>query len=72
MYYKYHIMAYPLAGGEQDETDPWSVYNERWYAVDQNIYNNLATDAFVIGMDKDGVVQSVESQALRLTMYRTA
>jgi hypothetical protein len=70
MYYKYHVMSYPLPDGEPDLTDPWSVYNERWYAVDQNIYNNLATDAFVVGIDKDGIVQSVESQAMRMTMYR--
>lgn len=38
--------------------------------VDGNIYNNLASDSWIIGFGEDGMVQSVESQALRCTLYR--
>lgn len=57
-------------GGEPALGDWWSEFNDQWLQVDNSIYNNLATDAFVIGFDASGIVQSVASQALRTTMYR--
>lgn len=56
--------------GEPVLGDWWSEFNDLWLQVDNYIYNNLATDAFVIGFDASGIVQSVASQALRATLYR--
>lgn len=52
--------------------DPWDEYNDYWIQLDGLTYNILSPDAFVIGFSKDGVVQSVASQALRTTMVRSA
>ncbi len=71
-YYKYHLDMLINPNGEPATGDPWSEYNDYWLQVDQAIYNNLATDAFVIGFDKDGIVQSVSSQALRTAMLRSS
>ena len=70
-YYKYQMIQLP-DNGEPATGDPWSELNDAWYALDSISYNNLATDAFVIGFDQSGIVQSVESQALRTTMVRVA
>jgi hypothetical protein len=56
--------------GEPVLGDWWSEFNDLWLQVDNYIYNNLATDAFVIGFDASGIVQSVASQALRTTLHR--
>jgi len=56
--------------GEPVMGDWWSEYNDLWLQVDNSIYANLATDAFIIGFDANGIVQSVASQALRTTMFR--
>lgn len=68
-YYKYHLNTL-TSNGEPVTGDPWSEYNDYWLEIDEDIYNNLATDAFVIGFDQGGIVQSVESQALRTAMLR--
>lgn len=68
-YYKYHLN-FLASNGEPVTGDPWSELNDYWLEVDELIYNDLATDAFVIGFDQDGVVQSVSSQALRTVMLR--
>lgn len=39
--------------------------------LDALIYKNLATDNFIIGFDEDGIVQSVHSAGLRVTMSRS-
>ena len=68
-YYKYQMIQLPN-DGEPATGDPWSELNDSWYGIDSLDYNNLATDAFVIGFDGNGVVQSVSSQALRTVMIR--
>jgi hypothetical protein len=57
--------------GEPWTGDFWSHLNEWWIQLDTFIYDNLATDAFTIGIDKDGIVQSVAPHALRTVLYRT-
>lgn len=69
-YYKYHLNTYVKPNGEPFSGDPWALYNDYWVQLDGYHYNTLATDAFVIGMNSDGMVMTVESQALRSTMYR--
>lgn len=71
-YYKYHLDSFVNPNGEPFTGDPWAEYNDYWIQIDSNIYDNLSTDAFVIGFDKDGIVQSVASQALRTTMVRSS
>jgi enterochelin esterase-like enzyme len=71
-YYKYHLNTLIDPNGEPVTGDPWAEFNDYWIQVDQAIYNNLATDAFVVGFDSHGVVQSVSSQALRTAMLRTS
>ncbi|KAK5451815.1 hypothetical protein LTS15_007538 [Exophiala xenobiotica] len=71
-YYKYHLNTLIEPNGEPVTGDPWAEFNDYWIQVDQAIYNNLATDAFVIGFDNDGAVQSVSSQALRTAMLRSS
>ena len=70
-YYKYHMVTLPN-GGEPFPNAPPFAGNDYWYDVDTQIYNNLATDAFVIGIDAAGLVQSVESQALRSVYKRVS
>lgn len=48
----------------------WPELNDYWVVLDNWIYNNKATDAFIVGFDKEGMVQSVQSEALRETLYR--
>ena len=69
-YYLYHLNSLQQ-NGEPFTQDFWSPYNNEWIMVDALDYNNLATDAFTIGFDKQGVVQSVRCQALRSDMYRS-
>ncbi len=57
-------------GGEPVTNDPWAEFNEYWFQLDGADYNNLATDAFVVGFGAGGRVMSVASQALRSTYYR--
>ncbi|KAL6252772.1 hypothetical protein RBB50_000491 [Rhinocladiella similis] len=71
-YYKYHLDTFINPDGEPFTGDPWAEYNDYWIQIDSNIYDNLSTDAFVIGFDKDGIVQSVASQALRTSMLRSS
>jgi hypothetical protein len=67
----YHAFRAQLAPERQPSgAELWPELLDSWYFVDAYIYNNLATDAFVIGIDSDGVVQSVRSDSLRVTMYR--
>lgn len=68
-YYKYHLEMLQN-DGEPVGGDPWAEFNEYWFQTDEYMYNNLATDAFVIGIDASGMVQSVECQALRSVYYR--
>ncbi|KAK5050904.1 hypothetical protein LTR84_003463 [Exophiala bonariae] len=70
-YYGYHLELLPN-NGEPTTADFWNHLDEWWIQMDTLIYNNLATDAFTIGFDKDGIVQSVASQALRTILYRIA
>lgn len=70
-YYKYQ-MGLSMSNGEPITGDPWSYFNDHWLQVDALQYNNLATTAFIIGFDTDGIVQTVGSQALRSTMDRSA
>ncbi|CRG87024.1 putative membrane protein C663,14c [Talaromyces islandicus] len=69
-YYLYHLNSLQQ-NGEPFMQDFWSVFNNQWIMLDTLDYNNLATDAFVIGFDKQDVVQSVRCQALRSDMYRS-
>lgn len=69
-YYIYHLNSLQN-GGEPFTQDFWSVFNNEWIMLDTLDYNNLATDAFTIGFDKNGVVQSVRCQALRVDMVRS-
>lgn len=39
--------------------------------VDYTLYDNRGVDAFVIGFNEAGYVQSVEPMVLRTTLYRT-
>lgn len=68
-YYKFHMVSLQN-GGEPVTGDPWAEFNEYWFQLDGADYNNLATDAFVVGFDAAGRVMSVASQALRSTYYR--
>jgi hypothetical protein len=68
-YYVYHLNYQPN-GGKPDASDPWSEFNDYWYQIDSLIWGNLATDALIIGFDKDGIVQNVQDEALRETLYR--
>jgi hypothetical protein len=45
--------------------------NDYWLSVDGGIYNNQPIDGFVIAFDKDGVVQSVYSDALVVNLTRS-
>lgn len=68
-YYKYH-MEFLVNNGEPVKGDPWSLLNAFWVGIDSPPYNNRALDAFVVGFDDDGIVQSIESDIARVTMYR--
>jgi hypothetical protein len=68
-YFKYHMVALG-DDGKPVEGDPWSEFNEYWFQLDSWDYANLATDAFVVGFDANGIVQSVASQAVRSTYHR--
>ena len=70
-YYKYHVN-FLMNNGEPVQGDPWAEFNEYWFQLDELDYNNLATDAVVVGFDANGVVQSIASQALRSTYYRSS
>jgi hypothetical protein len=53
-----------------DNPDLWPEYLDDWYVVDDGRYDNLATDAFIIGIDGNDIVQSIHVDALKVTMYR--
>ncbi|EED23038.1 penicillin-binding protein, putative [Talaromyces stipitatus ATCC 10500] len=69
-YYTYHLN-FLASDGEPAKGDFWSYNNDYWLFLDALIYKNLATDDFIIGFDKDGIVQSVQSAALRVSMSRS-
>ena len=71
MWYKYQLSALPN-GGEPGMDLTWNENNARWIWGDSASYGNLGTQAFLIGFDSNGVVQSVGSQALRCNMTRQA
>lgn len=56
--------------GERRPGDWWSQYNDWWVQVDYTLYDNRGADAFVIGFNEAGYVQSVEPMVLRTTLYR--
>lgn len=68
-YFIYHLNTLSSKGEPKSIGDFWAG-NDYWVQVDALIYNNRATDSFVIGIDQEGIVQSVESAALRIRMYR--
>ena len=70
IYYSYRLN-FLASNGEPTEGDFWSYNNDYWMFLDALIYKNLATDNFIIGFDKDGIVQSVHSAGLRATMSRS-
>lgn len=67
-FYTYHLNLLPNHG-EPSTVGVW-LNNDYWVDLDRLRYNNLAVDDFIIGINKDGIVQSVESSALLLPMYR--
>ncbi|KAH8703424.1 putative penicillin-binding protein [Talaromyces proteolyticus] len=69
-YYKFHMDCL-TRNGAPISSDPWSEYNDYWFQLDGLSYNLLAPDAFVVGFDENGIVQSLASQALRTTMVRS-
>jgi hypothetical protein len=71
-YHKYYLATLLGKNGQQEPSydQPWSDYKDYWIQLDQNMYDNLATDSWVIGFGADGVVKSVECQALRSVMLR--
>lgn len=70
-WHKYHMSHLPN-GGEPKRDLIWDENNARWIWGDFALYGNLGTQAFLIGIDSDGVVQSAGSQALRCNMTRQA
>ncbi|GAM33678.1 penicillin-binding protein [Talaromyces pinophilus] len=70
IYYSYRLN-FLASNGEPTEGDFWSYNNDYWMFLDALIYKNLATDNFIIGFDEDGIVQSVHSTGLRVTMSRS-
>ncbi|KAK5172114.1 uncharacterized protein LTR77_003752 [Saxophila tyrrhenica] len=72
-YHKYYLATlFGKHGLQLPSYDPWSDLGEYWIQLDGTMYNNLATDSWIIGFDADGMVQSVESQAVRAVMYRSS
>ncbi len=72
-YYTYNLELLPNPGGEPNYPgihDPWYPYSDYWFQIDTFIYDNLATDMFVVGFDCDGIVQSVRCDAMQTTMVR--
>ena len=59
-------------GGQPYSDGLFNEYNDPWLGVDNWVYNNKATDSFVVGIDRDGIVQTVHSAALRVTMSRAS
>jgi len=53
------------------KTGLFSEYNDFWFEVDAEIYNNQPIDTFVAGFDANGVVQSIYPDALKVTLTRT-
>lgn len=66
-YFTYHLNYLPN-NGEPSTIGVWR--NNHWFSLDELRYNNFAVDDFIIGINKDGIVQSVESAALLVPMYR--
>lgn len=74
-YYTYNLELLFHAGGEPNNPgnqDPWFPYSDYWLQIDTDIYDNMATDMFVVGFDSDGIVQSIRSDAMRSTMVRVS
>jgi hypothetical protein len=46
--------------------------NDYWLSIDAAIYNNLAVDNFVVGLDENGIIQSVHNDGLQVNMTRSA
>jgi len=53
-----------------DGADLWPQYKDAWYFTDTAIYDNRASDAFNVELDKNGIVQSIESHSLRIKLQR--
>lgn len=68
-WYKYQMSALPNHGEPQRDL-AWSESNARWIWGDSVVYGNRAAQAFIVGFDANGIVQSVGSQALRCNMTR--
>jgi hypothetical protein len=49
----------------------FSEANDYWLSVDGGIYNNQPIDGFVVGFDRDGVVQSISLDAFAVTLTRS-
>lgn len=59
-------------GGQPYSDGLFNELNDPWLGVDNFVYNNKATDNFVVGIDQDGIVQSIQSAGLRVTMVRAS
>lgn len=68
-YFSYRGL-FATQGGQPYSDGLFNESNDPWLGVDNWVYNNKATDSFVVGIDRDGVVQTVHSAALRVTMMR--
>jgi hypothetical protein len=60
-----------LTGREPDTVGLFPEVNDNWLGVDGAIYNNQPLDCFIIGFDKDGVVQSLYLDALIVNLTRS-
>jgi hypothetical protein len=56
----------PVLGGLFPEADDY------WLSIDSAIYNNQAIDNFIVGLDKNGIVQNIYCDGLRVNMTRSA
>lgn len=56
--------------GKPQTAGLWPEINDYWFVLDNWIYDNKATDALIVGFDQHGMVQSIQSDALRVTLYR--
>jgi hypothetical protein len=58
-------------GREPDTVGLFPEANDNWLGVDGAIYNNQPIDGFIVGFDKDGVVQSVYLDAFVVNLTRS-
>lgn len=68
-YFSYRGL-FATQGGQPYADGLFNELNDPWLGVDNWQYNNRATDNFVVGIDRNGIVQSIQSATLRVTMMR--